>query len=144
MIACHCDYRVAFRSVKFHMVETKIGLTIQPSTYECIQRVIGNHHKTSWFLQSALPVNGDQAMTIGLVDKFVEPNGDENELLAACVDVMEKQYFNADINCAASPRRLGRLQILQLLKKEQDPSFGLSDSTQYVGLKGMKQQSSKL
>ena len=140
MLACNCDYRISFDNIKFHMVETAIGLTIQPSTYECIHRIIGNHHMTSWFLQTALPVKGQKAMDIHMCDRFVTPRGDEDKLMETAINVMEKEYFNADIKCAASPKGHARKRILELLRKEQNPSFGSKDSKQYMGLKGMKKQ----
>ena len=137
MLACNCDYRVSFKNIKFHMPETKIGLKIQPSSYYAMYRVIGNHHKTSWFLQTSIPVKGDKAMELNLVDEFVSPQGDEIGLINKCVDVMEKQYFNADLKCAVSVRKIGREKTLELLKMQQKGVGGGSPG-QYVGLKGMK------
>ena len=118
-----------------------------------MNRVIGNHHKTAWFLQTGVAVNGEKAKEMNIVDRMVNPDGDEEGLMAAAVKVLKEEYFFAKsvsldkkTKCAATARRNGRLEELKELNdllsgKRQGRSGG-----DYIGLRGMtkKRKQSKL
>lgn len=117
-----------------------------------MNRVIGNQHKTAWFLQTGVAVNGVKAKEMNIVDRMIGPDGDEEGMMAEAVRVLKEEYFytknvslDKKIKCAATARRNGRMaelkQIADLLSgKRKDSSGGA-----YVGLRGMtKKKQSKL
>ena len=154
-----CDYRVSFKSIQFAMPETAIGLPIQHNVTLDMNRVIGNQHKTAYFLQTGIALRGERAKEFNIVDKFVEEDGNDQMLIKEAVNVLMNEYFYSKgiklekkIKCAATARLNGRQPLLDALNdimsgKKSKKSRGSNNNNAYVGLKGMtnkKKNKSKL
>ena len=118
-----------------------------------MNRVIGNQHKTAYFLQTGVPLSGDRAKEFNIVDRFVDEDGNEEKMMKEAVDVLMNEYFYSKgvklekkIKCAATARLNGRQHIVDALN-DMISGKKKRGTNAYVGLKGMtnkKKNNSKL
>merc|ERR1712062_557391 len=101
--------------------------------------VIGNPHKTAWFLQTGVAVQGVKAKEMNIVDQLID--GDELQMMDAAVKVLKEEYFftksvslEKKIKCASTARRNGRLLLIKDIEDLLSGKRKVGSGGAYVGL----------
>jgi enoyl-CoA hydratase len=118
-VALACDLRIATPDARFAVPVAKLGLMVDHWTIQRLALCAG-HSTARWMLLTAEPISAGHAADVGLVQRLVEPEGDDPtaEVLAEADRLAA--HIAALAPLALSGTKLG-LDLLERPGAEADP-----------------------
>eukprot|EP01084_Bolivina_argentea_P140027 246274_1 len=120
VLACLCDYRILKGSGFVAYTGAQFGLAISQFIFDAIERV-GGSAVASFVFQTAIPIYARRCKEYNLVNEVIDcAKNDDKTLVDRAIYILEKEYFNGDIEAAANARYLGRRKYIQFLENEKE------------------------
>ncbi len=125
-MALSADYRIGYKHTCLQMIEAQIGLPASAAVVGQIARVTPSKDIASYVLQTAIPFSNEKALKLNLLSSVVSEEEvnlrsggpyDQN-IMSACVHVLENEYFNGQYSGAASAKKGCRQSLIDIIEEE--------------------------